>query len=64
MGYLSYVIGGCSYIPLLGVLFGLVVIVWGIIRRKEGGYKLIAVGWLCRNLFHDSVVWSPVLLSA
>jgi len=49
LGCLPYAIGGCSFIPLLGVLFGLIAIVWGILRRKEGGWKLVALG--CGGIF-------------
>ncbi len=46
IGCLPYVISGLSFIPLLGVLFGLIVIVWGIIKRKVGGWKLVIIGTL------------------
>ncbi len=33
-GPLPYVIAGISYIPLLGVLFGIVAIIWGLTTSK------------------------------
>lgn len=39
-----YVIGGMSFIPLIGVLFGLVAIVWGLVTKKTGGKKLALIG--------------------
>ncbi len=43
---LPFVIGGLSFIPLLGVLFGLVAVIWGLTTRKLGGKKLALVGAL------------------
>ncbi|HXC27610.1 MAG TPA: type II secretion system protein GspG [Stellaceae bacterium] len=36
IGTAAYVIGGLSFIPLIGVPFGLVVIVWSFVSRKAG----------------------------
>jgi hypothetical protein len=47
LGCLPYAIGGASFIPLVGVLFGLVAIVWGIARRA---WQLIVLG-ACGILF-------------
>src|SRR5471030_1682346 len=44
LGRFPFVVGGLSFIPMLGVLFGLVAIVWGLIARKRGGAKLALVG--------------------
>jgi len=33
-----------SFIPLIGVLFGLVAIVWGLVTKKTGGKKLALIG--------------------
>lgn len=47
LGCLPYAIGGASFIPLVGVLFGLIAIVWGIAR---GAWQLIVLG-ACGILF-------------
>lgn len=39
-----FVIGGMSFIPLIGILFGLVAIVWGLVTKKAGGKKLALIG--------------------
>lgn len=39
-----FVIGGLSFIPLIGVLFGIAAIVWGLVTRKAGGRKLALLG--------------------
>jgi hypothetical protein len=44
LGCLPFVIGGLSFVPLFGVLFGLVAIVWGLVARKRGGGKLALIG--------------------
>ncbi|WP_136809924.1 type II secretion system protein GspG [Desulfosediminicola flagellatus] len=44
IGCLPYVLGGLSFIPLIGVLFGVIVIIVGITKRKIGGWKLITLG--------------------
>ncbi len=47
LGCLPYAIGGASFIPLFGVLFGIVAIIWGIARRA---WQLIVLG-ICGILF-------------
>lgn len=44
LGTFPYVIGGMSFIPLIGVLFGLIAIVWGLVTKKAGGKKLAFIG--------------------
>jgi hypothetical protein len=44
LGCFPFVIGGLSFIPLLGVLFGLIAIVWGLSAWRGGGKKLALVG--------------------
>jgi hypothetical protein len=39
-----YVIGGLSFIPLIGVLFGIIAIIWGLVTKKLGGKKLAIIG--------------------
>jgi hypothetical protein len=41
LGCLPYAIGGASFIPLFGVVFGLIAIIWGIARRA---WQLILLG--------------------
>ena len=44
LGKFPYVLGGMSFIPLLGVLFGIITIVWGLATKKLGGKRLAAIG--------------------
>ena len=44
LGVFPYVIGGLSYIPGLGVLFGAIAIIWGLVTKKLGGKKLALIG--------------------
>jgi hypothetical protein len=44
LGALPFVIGGLSFIPLIGVPFGAVAIVWGIASKKVGRRKLALLG--------------------
>lgn len=44
LGRYSYVLGGLSYIPLFGVLFGIFSIAWGLVSRKRGGLALALIG--------------------
>lgn len=44
LGRFPYVIGGMSFIPLIGVIFGIVAIVWGLVTKKYGGKRLAAIG--------------------
>jgi hypothetical protein len=47
LGCLPYAIGGASFIPLIGVVFGIIAIIWGIARRA---WQLIVLG-ACGILF-------------
>ncbi len=44
LGGLPFVIGGISFIPLIGILFGLAAIVWSLATRKRGRGKLALLG--------------------
>jgi len=44
LGAFPYVIGGLSFIPILGVLFGIIAITWGLVTKKLGGKKLSIIG--------------------
>ncbi len=46
LGCAPYAIGGASFIPLLGVPLGLVAIVWGLVKLKQGGWKVVILGFL------------------
>jgi len=39
-----YVIGGLSFIPLMGVPFGIIAILWGLLTKKRGGKRLALIG--------------------
>ena len=44
LGAFPFVLGGLSFIPLIGVLFGLIAIGWGLINRRRGGKKIALIG--------------------
>jgi hypothetical protein len=44
LGAFPFVLAGLSFIPLVGVLFGLISICWGLVTRRAGGKKLALVG--------------------
>ena len=50
LGTGPFVIGGLSFIPLLGVFFGVVSIIWGLVTKKQRG-KLLAVVGGCGIVF-------------
>jgi hypothetical protein len=54
LGCLPWAIGGASFIPLIGVLFGLVAIVWGIAARA---WQLVVLG-ACGILFTIAIYGS------
>lgn len=41
---LAYIIAGLSFIPLCGVLFGIIAIGWGLFNIDHGGKKVLAIG--------------------
>jgi hypothetical protein len=44
LGTFPFVIGGMSFIPVIGVVFGFVAIVWGLATKKAGEKKLALIG--------------------
>jgi hypothetical protein len=44
LGAFPFVIGGLSFIPLVGVLFGIIAIIWGFCTSRAGGRKLAVLG--------------------
>jgi hypothetical protein len=44
LGTFPFVVGGMSFIPLIGVVIGVAVVVWGLVTKKTGGKRLAAVG--------------------
>ena len=46
LGGFPFVIGGLSFLPLVGIPFGIVALIWGITTKKLGGKKLALIGSL------------------
>lgn len=44
LGVFPFVLGGMSFMPLIGLPFGFIAILWGVFTRKAGGGKLAIVG--------------------
>jgi hypothetical protein len=44
LGAAPFVIAGLSFIPLIGVLFGVIAVLWGLFTKKNGGKKLAIIG--------------------
>jgi Type II secretion system (T2SS), protein G len=44
LGVFAYVIGGLSFFPMLGLLFGVAASIWGISARRRGGMTLALIG--------------------
>jgi hypothetical protein len=44
LGAFPYVVSGLSFIPLVGIPFGIVALIWGITTKKIGGKKLALLG--------------------
>ncbi len=44
IGAAAYVIAGLSFIPMLGVPFGLASIIWGLASKRTGGRVVAAIG--------------------
>ena len=44
LGTFPFVISGVSFIPLIGIVFGIIAIVWGLVTKKLGGKKLAVIG--------------------
>src|ERR1700723_28318 len=44
IGSAAYIIGGLSFIPMIGVPFGIAAIVWGIVSGKAGRLKVALLG--------------------
>jgi hypothetical protein len=44
LGAFPFVIGGLSFIPGIGALFGIGAVMWGLVSKKEGGKALALIG--------------------
>lgn len=44
IGTFAYVLGGLSFIPGLGLVFGASAITWGLVTRKKGGGRVACIG--------------------
>jgi hypothetical protein len=44
IGRFPFVLGGISFIPLIGVPFGIIVAIWGMVKWNSGGKKLTFIG--------------------
>lgn len=44
LGTFPFVIGGVSFIPGIGIIFGVIAIIWGLVTKKLGGKKLAIIG--------------------
>ena len=44
LGASAFVVAGLSYIPLIGVVFGIAAVVWGIVSRKTGRLRVALIG--------------------
>ena len=44
LGAFPYVIAGLSFIPGIGIVFGIAAIIWGIFTARKGGPKLAFIG--------------------
>ena len=40
LGTFPFVIGGVSFIPGIGIIFGIIAIIWGLVTKKLGGKKI------------------------
>ena len=58
LGVFPYVLGGLSFIPLVGVLFGIVTIVWGMVTEKRGGKVLAFIG--ARGILSTIIIYSSL----
>ncbi len=56
----AFVLGGLSFIPLIGVPLGVVAIAWGLLTKKMGGKKLALIGLggiLCSVFLYGSLFY-------
>jgi hypothetical protein len=44
LGVFPYVLGGMSFIPAIGIVFGIITIIWGLVTEKTGGKRLSFIG--------------------
>ena len=45
LGAFPYVLGGLSFIPAIGVVFGVSAITWGLVTKKRGGKLVACIGF-------------------
>ncbi|WP_436899461.1 type II secretion system protein GspG [Acinetobacter gyllenbergii] len=46
LGVFPYILAGISFIPGIGIVFGIIALIWGILTKKSGG-KVLAIMGAC-----------------
>jgi hypothetical protein len=54
----SYVVAGLGFIPAIGVVFAIIAIILGVVKRKNGGRRLIVLG--CLGIGLSVVIYSAL----
>src|SRR3954467_5939142 len=58
LGALPFVLAGLSFLPLLGVPFGLVAIILGLLKIQQGGWKVVIIG--CSGIAFTVVLYGAL----
>ena len=57
----AYILAAVSFIPLLGLPFGLAALIWGILKRRKRGAKIVALiasaGMLCTVAIYGALFY-------
>ena len=57
----AYILAAVSFIPLLGLPFGLAALIWGILERRKRGAKIVALiasaGMLCTVAIYGALFY-------
>ena len=59
LGWLPYSVGWLSFVPILGIFFSLIAIMWGLSSMKEGAKKLTLIGLI--GFLYSIIVFGLVL---
>ena len=60
LGAFPYGLGGLSFIPAIGVVFGVSAITWGLVTKKRGGRVVACIGFAgvaCTVLLHAALFY-------
>ncbi len=60
LGIFPFILGWLAFIPLIGIFFGLIAILWAILTKKQGSKKLIIISVIGVIFSVAIIIWFSI----